>query len=335
MTPAPASLATAPDPVACSSAALGRLLPLHARLDAGAVLRGLGPTLRKLTGAAALGQPLASVLIPVHPARVTAARDLLQDAPLRLVLRGSVPTPFKGVAVPLADGGVLVNLSFSYRLQEAVRDHRLSGSDFAPTDLANELLYLAEANAAILAAARRASDGLRGARAQALEQALTDPLTGLRNRRGLDRALDRLSRSGQPFGLIHIDLDHFKKINDTWGHPVGDQLLVEVAARLRQVVRDADAIARLGGDEFVVLLLGQSDPERVRAVAQRILQTLRQPVALPPPSPAISASLGVAVCDGAAPARIDDLLMAADRALYRSKEAGRGRVTLASPSAPG
>ena len=319
-------------PAVFHPAALDRLLPLHARLDPGGVLVGLGPTLRRLTGAQAIGQHLMQVFAPLHPAQVRTARDLVQDAPLRLALRGPVATPFKGVAVPLPEGGALMNLSFSYRLQDAVRNHGLTGSDFAPTDLANELLYLVEANTAILAAARKASDGLRGARAQALEQAVTDPLTGLRNRRALDRALAGLSGSGQPFGLIHIDLDRFKQINDTLGHAAGDAVLVEVARRLRRAVRDADLVARLGGDEFVVLLPGLRDRARIATVADRILNDLAQPVALGDQGRAVSASLGVVFWDGTGPARAEALLLAADRALYRSKDAGRGRITFASAS---
>lgn len=315
--------------VAMPPAALDRLMPLHARVDSGAVLRGLGPTLARLLGGGALGQRLDAVFAMTHLARVTAAADLLRMTSLRLVLRGPVATPFKGVAVALADGGALLNLSFSYRLQDAVRDHRLSASDFAPTDLANEYLYLVEANTAILAEARRASDRLRGARALALEQALTDPLTGLRNRRGLDRALAALAASGQPFGLIHIDLDHFKRINDTLGHAAGDRVLAEVAARLKHAVRDGDSVARLGGDEFVVLLPGLRDRTRARQVAQRILRGLQRPLALP--APPLSASLGVALWGGAGPAGAESLLLAADRALYRSKGTGRSRITFAPP----
>lgn len=318
--------------VAITPAALDRLLPLYARLDAGTVLRGLGPTLARLLGAGALGQRLDAVFGLTHPARVRTAADLCHTTPLRLVLHGPVATPFKGVAVPLADGGALLNLSFGYRLQDAVRDHRLSGSDFAPTDLANEYLYLVEANTAILSEARRASDRLRGARALALEQALTDPLTGLRNRRGLDRALARLAASGQPFGLIHIDLDHFKRINDTLGHAAGDRVLAEVAARLKRAVRDADGVARLGGDEFVVLLPGLRGRARAGRVARRLLRDLERPLPLLPPAAPLSASLGVALWDGAGPAGAEALLLAADRALYRSKGTGRGRITVATPA---
>lgn len=313
----------------CAPGDLGRLMPLFAWLDRQGVLLDAGPTLRKLAPGA-VGRNLAEVFALVHPRGFAQAAELTRVAPLRLMLRGPVATAFKGAAVPLAGEGVLLNLSFSYGLREAVRDHGLSDTDFAATDLAFELLYLAEANGAVMAEARKSSERLRGARAQAVEQSLTDPLTGLRNRRGLDRALARLAAAGQRFGLIHVDLDRFKHINDTLGHAAGDLVLVAVGARLRQVVRDDDSVARIGGDEFVVLLPGLGEGGPVRRVAERILASLSQPVgraeggAIP-----VSASLGAVVWDGSGPASAERLLNEADRALYRSKDAGRGRVTLA------
>jgi diguanylate cyclase len=318
--------------IALDRPALGRLMPLYAVLDRSCLLCDAGPTLRKLAGEGAVGRPLDQTFVLLHPAAVTGAMDLTRTAPLRMILREGPPTPFRGTAVPLAGsgGGVLLNLSFGSTLGDAVRDHALSATDFAVTDLASELLFLSEAKDAVMAEARKFSDRLRGARAQAMEQALTDPLTGLRNRRGLDRALARLSASGQSFGLVHVDLDRFKQINDTMGHPVGDLVLAAVGSRLRRAVRDDDSVARIGGDEFVVLLPGLSDHGLLHHVAQRLLMDLLHPVMADGVAVEVSASLGVAVWDGAEPAPTDALLLAADRALYRSKDAGRGRVTFAA-----
>lgn len=321
--------------------ALGMLMPLFLRVDAAARICDAGPTLRRLIGDAALGQPLGAVFHPVHPGVVAVAADLIGAVPLRLVLRGPAQTVFRGLAVPLggpgAASGALINLSFGHRLVEALADHALSDTDFAPTDLAFELLYVLEANAALQAEAMKWSDRLRRARAQAMEQALTDPLTGLSNRRALDATLARMAVSDQPFGLIHIDLDHFKRINDTLGHAAGDAVLAEVGRRLRRAVRDHDTVARLGGDEFVVLLPGQRDRARVAQVAERILSDLARPLDLSGAgggmAAAVSASLGVVVWDGEGGAAVEDLLVLADRALYRSKDAGRGRITYATPSA--
>lgn len=318
--------------VAIPPAALDQLMPLHARVDSGAVLRGLGPTLARLLGGGALGQRLDAVFAMTHPARVTAAADLLRMTSLRLVLRGPVATPFKGVAVALADGGALLNLSFSYRLQDAVRDHRLSASDFAPTDLANEYLYLVEANTAILAEARRASDRLRGARALALEQALTDPLTGLRNRRGLDRALAALAASGQPFGLIHIDLDHFKRINDTQGHSAGDAVLKTVARTVMRELRIEDCFGRIGGEEFAILI-ANADAETAADVAERVRAAIERTTIPGHESIRVTASFGIAeATDGVLD--VEDLTSRADAQLYSAKASGRNRVHVAEDALP-
>jgi len=334
----PPAAAAGPTLPAVGLAELGRLMPLFVWLDPDCRLRAVGPTLRKLTGRRLAGLPLTDVFALWHPRSVASAADLARVAPVRLSLLGPVPTSLRGVAVPLGGAGVLLNLSFGSGLRAAVRDHGLSHSDFAETDLAFELLYLTEANAAIMAEASKFSERLRGARAEAQEQALTDPLTGLRNRRGLDRALERLAAAERAFGLVHVDLDHFKQINDTLGHAAGDRVLQVVAARLRGAVRDADGVARIGGDEFVVLLPDLHSLDQLGPVAQRLLRLLAEPVALDrvggcgPDRVSISASLGAVVKDGSRQIDIDRLLMEADRALYRSKDAGRGRVSLASGS---
>jgi diguanylate cyclase len=312
--------------------AIGLLMPVFAALDKDGILRAAGPTLRKLAGPGAIGRHLEQVFKLQHPQQLDRVQDLTRFVPLRLSLAGDRPTPFKGVAVALAGtGGVLINLSFGATLRDAVRDHGLTDTDFAVTDLASELLFLAEAKAAVMAQAQKFSDRLRGARAQAVEQALTDPLTGLRNRRGLDRMLARLSTSGQPFGIIHVDLDHFKQINDTLGHAMGDQVLVSIGSRLRRAVRDDDSVARIGGDEFLVVLPGLRDRAQVAVVARRLLHDLAQPVRRDNPRVVVSASLGVAVWDGGTSISIEGLLLDADRALYDAKDAGRGQVRFADP----
>jgi diguanylate cyclase len=309
---------------------LGLLMPLFVAVDTDGRVRAAGPTLRKLAGGEAVGRSLDQVFTFQHPPAMGRVQDLTSVVPLRLSLSGTPSTPFKGIAIPLAaSDGVLINLSFGATLRDAVHDHGLTDTDFAVTDLASELLFLAEAKAAVMTQAQKFSDRIRSARAQAVEQSLTDPLTGLRNRRGLDRMLARLTGAGQPFGVIHVDLDHFKQINDTLGHAMGDEVLVSVGARLRNAVRDDDSVARIGGDEFLVVLPGVRDCRQVDLVARRLLDDLARPVRHDNPQVVVTASLGVAVWDGSSRTSIDALLLDADRALYQAKDAGRGRVHFA------
>ena len=164
--------------------------------------------------------------------------------------------------------------------------------------------------------------------------AFLDTLTGLPNRRFL---LDRLRqglansrRHGNHGALLFIDLDHFKSINDTYGHEAGDKLLCEVARRLRQSVREGDTVARLGGDEFVVMLedLGASGHEaceRGAAIGDKILAALNEPFDIDGDQHHTTPSIGV-TCFGSADERAEDLLRRADAAMYRAKAAGRNRM---------
>jgi diguanylate cyclase (GGDEF)-like protein len=158
--------------------------------------------------------------------------------------------------------------------------------------------------------------------------AAEDSLTGLANRRAFDMAcaaeLDRVARHGETAGLVLFDLDHFKQINDTYGHPFGDQMLEAVAGVLRSVVRSHDTVARIGGEEFALLLPGATLDE-AHEIAERARERVGTIVL---PDGALSCSAGVAVAEGAQ-TRVSDLFAEADRALYAAKRAGRGRTILA------
>ncbi|MFI5912852.1 GGDEF domain-containing protein [Dactylosporangium sp. NPDC051541] len=158
------------------------------------------------------------------------------------------------------------------------------------------------------------------------EQALTDPLTGVSNRRGFDLELTHAFRGDAAERcLLIIDVDHFKTINDTWGHGVGDAVLVRVAAALRAAARPGDSPARLGGDEFAMLVAG--DEERARAVAAQVRAAVAASSDLPDGLPTLS--IGLASTADLAEPDAEALLAAADRALYDAKTRGRDRVSSA------
>jgi diguanylate cyclase (GGDEF)-like protein/PAS domain S-box-containing protein len=154
--------------------------------------------------------------------------------------------------------------------------------------------------------------------------AFFDSLTGLANRRRLqisaDQALAEAAQTGGALGLLYLDLDRFKYVNDTLGHDAGDELLVQVAARLRANTRADDTVARLGGDEFMVLLPGRNR-EQAAQVAQRILEQIERPFSLRGRVIHLGVSIGIAGYpeDGAT---VDDLMRYADIAMYRAKDDG-------------
>jgi len=178
------------------------------------------------------------------------------------------------------------------------------------------------------------------AEAQLHRLAFYDPLTELPNRRlmleRLRQAFAASARNDQHGAILFMDLDHFKTLNDTKGHDFGDQLLTEVAIRLRAGVRDDDSVARLGGDEFVVMLENlsrqqESAAERAEAVAEKIRRAIIQPYTLAGHEYHITPSIGVTLFFGHAETA-DEMLKRADAALYRAKAAGRNTVCFFDPS---
>ena len=159
-------------------------------------------------------------------------------------------------------------------------------------------------------------------------QALHDALTGLPNRLLLtDRLAQALSdseRRGTQLAVAFVDLDHFKRVNDSLGHPAGDALLVEVGRRLAQQLRAGDTLARFSGDEFVVVWRDLEDTCEATALSARLVEALQAPFDLGSATVAVTASVGLAV--GRAPQSAEELLLAADAAMYDAKGHGRGRL---------
>lgn len=192
-----------------------------------------------------------------------------------------------------------------------------------------------EAVELVQAIARQAAQALARIRLQ--EQlahlALHDQLTGLANRallrEHIEAAIAASARSTQPVAMMFLDLDGFKPVNDRLGHGTGDEVLREIARRLRAVVRDSDVIGRFGGDEFIVLCPDTGDEDAV-AIAERLREAVGEPMPWLPEGFAVSASVGVVVraATGGARPTTDELLELADAEMYRAKNAGRNRVSV-------
>jgi len=242
---------------------------------------------------------------------------------------GDAPSALRALRRHVEEGAIAGNR----RTEEVVRklklEHRLSIAKREAQQQESRNDELAAVNAALTEAMRQ-----HEALQDELERlARTDPLTGLLNRRRMDelgdREIERSLRSSAPLAVMLADVDHFKRINDRYGHAVGDEVLVEMAARLQSNVRGGDLVARWGGEEFCVLLVDTDDEgarlaaERVRrAVAQRPFETSAGPLK-------VTLSLGVVALDDG-PARLSGLLRQADAALYTAKHRGRDQYYLAS-----
>ncbi|RWD64979.1 MAG: EAL domain-containing protein [Mesorhizobium sp.] len=295
------------------------------------------------------GKPAILSVMPLLPSsdRVTQAPgteylhvsvEFINDAVIRRIagkylLDGARLVPLSqpvGVAaVPLVDSrGVIVG----YVGWDRERPGLTLVRKMAPA-LGVALLVAAGVLAFLLRRLRRASSALQTSQDEAQYLAFHDPLTGLPNRALFEDRLRRaLLRAGQDIavhdmgrvGLLYLDLDRFKHINDTLGHPAGDELVRQTAVRLQHTVREVDTVARLGGDEFALILVDIRDIRAAEDIAERLLQKLQEPFKLMEDQVFVSASIGIALSAGGE-TDADDLLRKADIALYEAKKNGRGR----------
>ena len=327
-----------PDPlIRLSLDSLSRLMPMHAIIGAAGHIEHTGPTLAKLAPEGFVGLRFLEAFEMRRPREIATISDLRSKTgqPLRLRMRRAPDVGMNGLALPLpGHGGLLVDLSFGIGAVDAVGRFKLTSGDFPPTDLTIEMLYLVEANAAVFAESRNLTMRLLGAKTEAEEQAFTDTLTGLRNRRAMDAILKRYADCSESFALMHLDLDFFKAVNDTLGHAAGDHVLREVARMLCEETRKGDTVARLGGDEFVILFLGLVERQTLATIAGRIVARLSEPIPFQDKNCRISASIGIAVSSVYERPTPGQVLNDADEALYASKHAGRGMALFHGAKAP-
>ena len=274
----------------------------------------------------------ADGMVVEHAANETTAWDRLQDAAHDLAL----------LCVPL-NGGDALRLTSRLRAHGEIRDlplvllagedqrHAvLRAFDLGASDQVMRPIDPPELRARVRNQLRRRryQDLLRESLDRSLELAVTDSLTGLRNRRYVRRHLESLLRTGAAAAVLLVDVDRFKSLNDNYGHAAGDEALRVVAARLREHLRTVDVVARYGGEEFLVVIAGEGEEEGA-AVAERLRAAIGDtPVPIGALSLTVTVSIGMAVARGQAAA--DGLIAAADIALYRAKEGGRNRVETAT-----
>ncbi|MEC7259738.1 MAG: GGDEF domain-containing protein [Pseudomonadota bacterium] len=314
---------------------MDRLCPMHVILaDDGRISR-VGPTLQKLRPDVPMaGQMFLELFELNRPRAVNSMADLIerQGGKLHLRLRDVPRTALKGQIVKLPNtAGSVVNLSFGISVLDAVRDYELNAADFAATDLTIEMLYLVEAKSAAMEASRKLNMRLQGAMIAAEEQAYTDTLTGLKNRRAMDYLLDRLIQSGGRFALMNLDLDYFKQVNDSLGHAAGDHVLQRVARIMTEETRETDMIARVGGDEFVVIFNRLVDRDRLDRIATKMIARIREPVLFKGHTCQISVSIGTVLSPASGEVTAEKMMHQGDMALYAAKDSGRGAHFFYSP----
>ncbi|ACM05661.1 PAS domain-containing protein [Thermomicrobium roseum] len=236
-----------------------------------------------------------------------------REAALEAGLRACWSTPIRGTS-----GNVLGTVAL------------YASEPRGPQPNEERLLELATQLAALALERWQESEELR-------HRAFHDPLTGLPNRLlfldRLEHAVARADRDGGGIAVLFLDLDDFKRVNDTWGHAVGDVVLQEAAARLSRQVRAGDTVARFAGDEFTVLLDGVTGEHDVRVVTERLLAALASPIRCGEQEIRMGLSIGAAVATGRPMPDSGALLLSADQALYAAKRRGKGcyEIVIAQP----
>lgn len=330
--------------IVISGEVVRKTLPLMAVVDRDGKVVDAGRTLSKLSPGL-VGQDIGEAMRIVRPSVPATYHHILARAGRKLGIEllqeageaslGEGPTTLRCVPLPLNDGRCLLLFTLGADPTRALRRHRLTAQDFFETDPIVDFLFLQEAHAIVLAEFERLSERLDAARAAAEEEAVTDKLTGLRNRRAMDLLIDRLRRQdGARFALMQLDLDYFKTVNDTLGHAAGDRVLEVVAGILRDVTRRGDMVARVGGDEFMLVFVHTSDVARLQAIAGRIIEQLERPIVWDGHICRISGSIGIAVSTAYDPVDPVRMIADADNALYDCKREGRARFKVAEPQEP-
>jgi two-component system chemotaxis family response regulator WspR len=245
------------------------------------------------------------------------ADDQLKDIPV-IVLSSKEDPVVKSEAFTAGASDYLVKLPDRVELAARIRLHSRARVNRLQRDQAYRALRLVHERL------QEVTEKLR-------VEATHDELSGLLNRRaffdGLQRELARSERTHEPVALILADIDHFKTINDTYGHVAGDTVIRQLGQRLRNLVRASDSVGRYGGEEFIVLA-GDCPPEPANRLAERLRRSIESHrIELPGSEVSVTMSVGVAVTMRSMTA--EALIAAADAALYRSKHAGRNRVELA------
>jgi diguanylate cyclase (GGDEF)-like protein len=305
---------------------LKQLRPLHVLVSRTGHISSSGRGFIKMGAVDLTGARVLEVFEVLRPSGVTNMSGLraLCGHTIRLRLRATPDIMLRGMVLDDEAEGVILDLSFGIAVVDAVQKFDLTAQDFAPSDLAVELLFLQEAKSSAMAASFSLNARLDGARLAAESEALTDGLTGLHNRRALDSAMARLGQSQTDYAVLHIDLDMFKQVNDTLGHSFGDAVLRRVAGIMRRNTRKDDILIRAGGDEFIIVCPGLIDLARLGDLSKTLIAQISEPCVIEDNAVEISASIGIGTSHhikDIGPERVGEI---ADIALYAAKRSGRG-----------
>ncbi|MCG6882188.1 MAG: EAL domain-containing protein [Silicimonas sp.] len=313
-----------------------RIVPFGVIVDAGGIVRSLGPSLRKIASPeCGVGRPVFEAFSFRKP-RLLKPDLVFQDVlGARITMdvhtseADSTVSVF-GMAFNITIDGlphVALVMTPGVNARKLIEEKGLRTSDFSAGDGSPDLLPLLAMQEEMAADSKRAAARLKSAYDEAERIALHDTLTNLPNRRALMIALRDVTQK-EPLSIVHVDLDRFKEMNDTYGHAAGDAALQHAASALRSVFGDETMCARLGGDEFVVLLRGAAQEAKLSKFGKAVVAAVSAPFKFRGEHLKIGASVGLAHTDSSDGLSADELLHRVDLALYEAKRSGRGCARL-------
>lgn len=328
-----------PPSITFSPEDLGRVLPFFLLLDSDGVVEAGGQALLKLLGQKnVVGRSVFDILDIVKPRRFDqneALRDILGQR-LRLELKGlenQAPSTLFGMAFPVRHNGksnVLVAATPGVNARSFVEVNGLKISDFGPADGSADLLPLLAMQDDMLEDIKKKSARLTEARDAAERLANHDALTGLPNRRALMKTLS-VALNQAAVSVVHLDLDRFKELNDTYGHAAGDAALKHAATAMADVFGDRAVCARIGGDEFVAVMKNDASEDTLRHTSEALLAQISEPFVHENEHLTIGASIGLARAKPTDELTADDILHHSDLALYAVKRSERGHIVMCTP----
>lgn len=326
-------------PIALSLDVLGRVLPFYVLLDNDGVVQSVGPSLLKIADPAhLLGRSVFEALRFVKPRRLNPEEALRDGLGVRLTVEiqavsGKGSLGLFGMAFPIDHAGaphILIALTPGVNARPFVETHGLKILDFGPADGGADILPLLAMQQDMLEDGKKQAAKLRAARDSAEHLANHDVLTELPNRRALIKELTA-ALEREAVAVVHVDLDHFKEINDTHGHAAGDAALRHAAASLTHVLGESALCARLGGDEFVGIVNGMCSGSALADLADRVIDRISHPFSFNGEALTVGASVGLAIAGPEDRMSADEILHHADLALYQVKRTGRMKALLCTP----
>ena len=322
-----------------TGATVDALFPLHVTISGRGLIESVGPTLARIAGRDLIGRRFLDAFKIERPRGVADLDALRAQARRKLVIsawpQDGAPVQFRCVAAPLGhdNAGLFVDFSLGADFADVIERFSLASRDFKPNDVSIDLVYAVETQKTLLEDSRRLASALNHAKDEAERVARVDVVTGIANRRALHARLDEMlsgSEGDGAFALLHVDLDRFKAVNDSFGHAAGDFVLKHAASAIANAARDRDLAARIGGDEFVLLLADAPDDQNLVRLAEALCAHISRPVRLEEAVCEVGASIGVVRFAAGEETSADKLLAKSDIALYDAKERGVA-TTLMTP----